>query len=288
MRVSRNFSTTIAVSAVAFLSIFTSGCDYTKKVIAKDKLNQGAISYNQGKTKEAQQYFRDALSWDDKSAIAHLFYGATLVKDYKNVSGDERKKLAGEALQTYKKALELTTNNCRNTDNALLYIASIYEDLDERDNWREWILKRTEGDCSSKDLKATTFYTVAVKFWEDAKNQTDRYQSKGDQDPFHYRNMDYPAAQADKLKTEESITKGLEFIDKALQVDPEYVQAMYYRSLLYRQKQMMTKDEPKRKEIDVIAKKITDDASALEKRKEEEAAKKQKEEAEAAAAKPQG
>ncbi len=285
MRVSCNFSSVVGVSAIIVLAMLNSGCDYTKKVIAKDKLNQGAISYNQGKTKEAQQYFKDALSWDDKSAIAHLFYGATLVKDYKNLSGDERKKLANEALQTYKKALELTTNNCRNTDNALLYIASIYEDLEDQDNWREWILKRTEGDCSNKDLKATTYYTVAVKFWEAAKSQTDRYQDKTAQDPFHYRNMDYPAAQADRQKTDESITKGLEYIDKALQVDPEYVQAMYYRSLLYRQKQMMTKEEPKRKEIEALAKKITDDASVIEKRKEEEAAKKQKEEA---AAKPQG
>ena len=287
MRVSRTFSSIIGASAIIALAMLNSGCDYTKKVIAKDKLNQGAISYNQGKTKEAQQYFRDALSWDDSSAIAHLFYGATLVKDYKNLSGDERKKVANEALQMYKKALELTTNNCRNTDNALLYIASIYEDLEEPDNWREWILKRTEGDCATKDLKATTYYTVAVKFWECAKTQTDRYQEKSSQDPFHYRNMDYPAAQADKQKTEECITKGLEYIDKALQVDPEYVQAMYYRSLLYRQKQMMTKEEPKRKEIDALAKKITDDASALEKKKEAEAAQKQKEEAEAAA-KPQG
>jgi hypothetical protein len=287
MRVSRNFSTIIGASAIIVLAMLNSGCDYTKKVIAKDKLNQGAISYNQGKTKEAQQYFKDALSWDDSSAIAHLFYGATLVKDYKNLSGDERKKVANEALQMYKKALDLTTNNCRNTDNALLYIASIYEDLNEPDNWREWILKRTEGDCATKDLKATTYYTVAVKYWEAAKTQTDRYQEKGAQDPFHYRNMDYPAAQADKLKTEEYIAKGLEFIDKSLQVDPEYVQAMYYRSLLYRQKQMMTKEESKRKEIDALAKKITDDASALEKKKEAEAAQKQKEAAEAAA-KPQG
>lgn len=285
MRVSRTFLNAIGVSAIIMLAILGSGCDYARKVIAKDKLNQGAISYNQGRTKEAQQYFKDALSWDDSSAIAHLFYGATLVKDYKNMSGDERSKTANEALQTYKKALELTTNNCRNTDNALLYIASIYEDLQDRDNWREWILKRTEGDCSNKDLKATTYYTVAVKYWEDAKNQTDRYQDKASQDPFHYRNMDYPAALPDKQKTEESITKGLEYIDKSLQVDPEYVQAMYYRSLLYRQKQMMTKEEAKRKEVDALAKKITDDASALEKRKEEEAAKQQQQKEEA---KPQG
>lgn len=282
MRVSRHYSKMFGAIAIIMVALFSTGCDYTRKVIAKDKLNQGAISYNQGRSKEAQKYFKDALSWDDSSAIAHLFYGATLVKDYKNMSGDERTKVANEALQTYKRALELTTNNCRNTDNALLYIASIYDDLEDKNNWREWILKRTEGSCATNDLKATTFYTVAVKFWEDAKFQTDRYQEKGNPDPFHYRNMDYPAALADKQKAEESVTKGLEHIDKALQVDPEYVQAIYYRSLLYRQKQMLTKEEAKRKEIDALASKITEEASALEKKKEA-AAKAQEQQA-----KPQG
>ena len=272
MRVFRHIQKAVCVLALVSAAILSSGCDYTKKVIAKDKLNQGAISYNQGRTKEAQKYFRDSLKWDDKSAIAHLFYGATLVKDYKNVEGPDKTRLANEALETYKKALDLTTNNCRNRDNAISYIASIYDDLQDNDNWREWILKRAETDCSTKDIKATTFYTVAVKYWEAAKYQTDRYQEKGAQDPFHYRNMDYAAASADKVKAEEAVAKGLEFIEKALQEDPKYVDALYYKSLLYRQRQMLTKEEPKRKELDSLAKKLSDEATALD------AAKKQQEE----------
>lgn len=272
MRVFRHIPKAVCVLALISVAILSSGCDYTKKVIAKDKLNQGAISYNQGRTKEAQKYFRDSLKWDDKSAIAHLFYGATLVKDYKNVEGPDKTRLANEALETYKKALDLTTNNCRNRDNAISYIASIYDDLQDNDNWREWILKRAETDCATKDVKATTFYTVAVNYWEAAKYQTDRYQEKGAQDPFHYRNMDYAAASADKVKAEEAVAKGLEFIEKALQEDPKYVDALYYKSLLYRQRQMLTKEESKRKELDSLAKKLSEEATALD------AAKKQQEE----------
>jgi hypothetical protein len=74
----------------------------------------------------------------------------------------------------------------------------------------------------------------------------------------------------------------LEYIEKALAIDPEYVDAMFYKSLLIRQQQMLTKDPAKRKELDEKAKKITDEASALQKKKEAEA--KQKEEQ----SKPQG
>ncbi len=276
MRAFRHIFKAIYVMTLMSVAMLSSGCDYTKKVIAKDKLNQGAISYNQGRTREAQQYFRDSLKWDDKSAIAHLFYGATLVKDYKNVEGADKTRIANEALDVYKKALDLTANNCRNRDNAISYIASIYDDLEDNDNWREWILKRTESDCAEKDVKATTFYTVAVKYWEAAKFQTDRYQDKTAQDPFHYRNMDYAAALPDKAKAEEAVAKGLEFVEKALQEDPQYVDAMYYKSLLYRQRQMLTKEEPKRKELDSIAKKLSDDATALQAKKD--AVKKEQEE----------
>lgn len=273
MRVFRRFITALGITAIMGLALVSSGCEYASKIIAKDKLNQGAILYNQGRMREAQQFFRDALSWDDKNAVGQLFLGATLVKDYKNLSGDERTKVANEALETYKKALNLVGNQCRNRDNAISYIATIYDDLDKKDEWREWILKRGEGECATKDIQATTYYTVAVNYWTCSYDQTTRYQEKGAQDPFHYRNMDYPAAVADKQKAEACATKGLEYIEKALAVDPEYVEAMFYKGLLYRQQQMLTKEEAKRKELGDLAKKISDEAVALQQKKEAEAKK---------------
>lgn len=270
MRVFRRFITALALTAVVALAILSSGCDYARKIIAKDKLNQGSILYNQGQTKKAQEFFREALSWDDSSAIGHLFLGATLVKDYKNLSGDERTKVANEALSVYKKALDLVGSNCRNRDNAISYVASIYDDLGDKEQWRDWILKRAEGDCSTKDIRATTFYTVAVNYWNCSYDQTTRYQDKAAQDPFHYRNMDYPAALADKQKAEDCATKGLEYVQKALEIDPQYVDALFYKGLLYRQRQMLTKEEPKRKELGDLAKKISDEASTLQQKKEAE------------------
>lgn len=277
MRVFRRFITAFGILAIMGLVLLSSGCEYARKIIAKDKLNQGAILYNQGRMKEAQQFFRDALSWDDKNAVGQLFLGATLVKDYKNLSGDERTKVATEALNTYKKALELVGNSCRNRDNAISYIATIYDDLNQKEEWRDWILKRGEGECATKDIQATTYYTVAVNYWNCSYEQTTRYQDKGAQDPFHYRNMDYPAALPDKQKAEACATKGLEYIEKALSIDPEYVDAMFYKGLLYRQQQMLTKEEPKRKELGDLAKKISDQASALQQKKEAAAKKKEEE-----------
>lgn len=277
MKVFRKLATPITLVAVICLSGISSGCEYAKKIIAKDKVNQGAILYNQGRTKDAQVFFRDATELDGDNPIAWLYYGATLVKDYKSLSGSDREKVANEALDVYKKAMNLASGNCKTEDNAISYIATIYDDIGNADQNREWLLKRAEGPCSTKEIKATTYYSIAVKFWTVSYDQTTRYAEKGSTDPFHYRNMDYPAALPDKKMSEEAITKGLEYIEKALQVDPEYVDAMFYKGLLYRERQKLTKEEAKRKELDQLAQKISDEASALQKKKEEAAAQKAQE-----------
>ena len=84
--------------------------------------------------------------------------------------------------------------------------------------------------------------------------------------------MDYPAALPDKQKAENCALKGLEFIEKAIAVDPTYADAMFYKGLLYREQQKLTKEDAKRKELDNLAVKIAEQATAVMKQKEAEAA----------------
>ena len=123
-------------------------------------------------------------------------------------------------------------------------------------------------------LKTTTYHAIAVKYWQCAYDQTTRYADKelAPKDAFHYRNMDYEGAREDKKRVEDCIAKGLEFVEKALQIDPELEQVMYYKGLLYREKQKMTKVESERKQFELEAKKIADKAGEITKRKEAEAA----------------
>lgn len=283
MKIFHRLNTALALVTLMTLAALGSGCDYARKVIAKDKLNQGAIMYNQGRTKEAQKYFKDALDTFDQNPVGWLYYGATLVKDYKALAGAEREQKANEALNAYQKALDLAAGNCKVIDNAISYIATIYEDLDKADERREWLLKRAEHpECSNKDIKATTYYTIAVNYWNCAYDQTTRYQDKAVTDAFHYRNMDYADALPDKQRAQDCVTKGLEYIEKALAVDPEYVDAYFYKGLLYRERQKMTKDEAERRKLADMAQKMNDEGSALQKKKEE-AAKQQEQQS-----KPQG
>ena len=272
MKIFRHFQHALIFSAIGALALLNSGCEYGRKVIAKDQLNQGAILYNQGNIKKAQEFFKSATDTDPENAVAWLYLGATMVKEYKG-DGEMNTDLANQTLDVYKKALDLSTGNCQNYDNAVSYIASIYEDLGNRDEWRNWMLKRAEGQCVISDaVKATTYYAVGVKYWTCSYDETTRYQDKAQlsADPFHYRNMDYPAALADKKKAEDCAAKGLEYLEKAIQVDPTYVDAMFYKGLLFREQQKLTKDEARRKELSATAVKIAEEASVLMKKQEAE------------------
>ncbi len=272
MKVFRTIKYALGVVALSVPVVATSGCNYLNKVIAKDSLNQGVIVYNQGRIKTAQDFFKSATDRDPANAVAWLYYGATLVKDYKGLPEPEKSKIANEALDTYKKALDLSAGNCKIYDNAISYIATIYEDIENQDEWRNWMVKRADGPCSTKDIKAATYYSIGVKFWDCSYTQTSRYQDKANKDAFAFRNMDYDAAKADKAKAEQCIVKGLEFIEKALQVDPEYPDAYFYKGLLFREQQKLTKEEPKRKELATQAEKMNDMGSSLQKKREAAAA----------------
>jgi Tetratricopeptide repeat len=282
MKLSRNISTAFVLAGIVGFALFGSGCDYARKVMAKDKLNQGVLKFNTGDREAAKAFFLEATEYDPSNSVAWLYYGATLVRDYKEQEKNEAKKkeIANQALQVFEKALSLSGSNCTNKDNAISNIAVIYDDLNDNDSWRTWILKRAEDSCSSKETRLTSYYHIAVRYFNCSHDQTNRYQNKANaSDVWHYRDMDYPAALADKRKSEDCVTKGLEYIEKALEQDPEDSNSLFYKGLLYRERQMLTKDPVKRKELGEIALKLNEQASALLQKREAE--KKQKKEAEA-------
>ena len=280
MKVFRNSTTALMIAAVAVLATLGSGCGYIKKVIAKDKLNQGMIEYNKGNYRNAQEFFKDASDTDPNNPTTWACLGATRVKDYrKEIDIAKKKEIANDALQDYKNALSLANGNCTVIDNALSYMAVIYDDMrnDDRNDvksieeWRNTMERRATNSCMKKDIQAQSFYSLGVDYWNCSYVQTTRYQDKFNTDSFHYRKMDYsPEALADRQKAQACVTKGFEYFEKALEIDPEYTQAMYYKGLLYRELQKLIKEESKRKEFEKQALKIADAANALQKKKEAE------------------
>jgi Tfp pilus assembly protein PilF len=274
MKVFRNSTTALTIAVIAALATLGSGCEYARKVIAKDKLNQGAIEYNKGNTKKAQEFFKDASETDPNNPVTWLYLGATLVKDYKKEIDDAKKKeLANKALEDYQTALSLAKDNCVIVDNALSYIAVIHDDMNNNEEWRKTMEVRAKNQCLKKETRVQSFYSLGVNYWQCSYDQTTRYQDTAlfSKDAFHYRKMDYsPEALADRQKAQGCVTRGFEYLEKALEIDPEYSQAMFYKGMLYRELQKLVKEEAKRKDFEQMAIKIAAEATALQRKKEAE------------------
>lgn len=263
---------TLTVTAgLSALLLTASGCAFAKKVIAKDKLNQGAIAFNQGRYKDALAFIERATQLDPDNPNGWLYYGAALIKTYNELPDEERNKRQEEAINAYKTALEKANNlklekdKCSIRDNAIGYLAKIYEDKGDENSRREWMLKRAEGECAKDDIKAATYYSIGVTYWKCAYDETQRYADKQkiNTDPFHYRNIYTPE---DKKKHEDCTNKGLEYIEKALAVKPEYADALSYKSLLIREKQKTTNNEADRRKYNDEAEKIAKQVMELNKK----------------------
>lgn len=275
MKLLRNISTAFIFAGIVGCALCGSSCTYVRKVLAKDKLNRGVIAFNGGNRTAAKTFFLDAIDYDPDNAVARLYYGATVVKDYreqdKNV--EKKKEIASQALQVFETALALSGSNCSNKNNAISNIAMIYDDLNDTDSWRTWMLKRVEDSCSPKEARVEGYNAIARTYFDCSQEQTRRYSDKAKlaaTEYWHYRDMDYPAALPDKRKAEDCITRGLEYIEKGLQEDPENANLLIYKGLFYRERQMMTKDQAKRKELDQMALQFYSQAVAAQKKKEAE------------------
>ncbi|MFN7929083.1 MAG: hypothetical protein U0Y68_14280 [Blastocatellia bacterium] len=284
MKFSRFLASSLGLLLLTGLVFSSASCGYVYQIVGKDKLNQGILKYNQGKTDDAMKFFESASTFIPNKPDVWMCLGAVWYKRSRagDASDTDRKQAAQKALESYTKALELAGNNCKIRDNSIGYIATIHDELGNADENRNWLLKRAEGECATADIKAGTYYAIGVKYWNCAYEQSTRYadKQKVNSEPFHVRNFYYAP---DKEKFDGCLTKAFEYIEKALSVNQEYAEAHSYKSLLYREKQKATSAEADRKKFNDEAEKeakIAIDLTAKAKAKAEAEAKAKAEAAE--------
>ena len=164
------------------------------------------------------------------------------------------------------KAVELT-DDCQIKDTAMAYLAAIASQLGDDDGHREWLLKRIESSCATNSAKAESYYALGVKQWECAYTLTGKYANKKAADPFHFRAI---TNLADKNQFDNCAARAAEFIEKALEAQPDYVDALFYKSLIFRELQKTTADLAKRKKLEAEATKTNNRAAEVMKQRDQQ------------------
>jgi tetratricopeptide (TPR) repeat protein len=169
-----------------------------------------------------------------------------------------------DAINAFKRAFDMATD-CATKDQALTRLASAYDQLGAEAEVTELLLKRAESECATNEVKASSYYSLGVKHWMCAYDLSTAYADRNNSEPFHYRAF---TNLADRRKFDNCLTKGFEFIEKALALDPEYVEAIFYKGLLCREKQKASEDSTERGRWAEEAIKLADKGTDIQKRKE--------------------
>lgn len=316
MKISR-----IGIFGLIILSIsFGASCSVYNTVMARKNLVDGARAYNERQFPLAEELFRKAVAYDPEGETfegrtARLFLARTLHSGYAGNRG--KKELAEQAIEQYKQALggfvrelkekrEAVSANPQNEQlrkelkaaennvgSIVRSIGSLYQNLGQEQQWEEWSATAGNNADLPGEVRANALVGLAVKEYNCANDITDSKEVKqtvkeGEESTFKFTKPEGEEF-AQKFSTaKQCVEKGMGYVDKAIELDPNSDSAWSYKTSLLVQKSRIAEmegDTAKKEEF----KKASDEAKKkfeelAEKRRKEEAAEEARKQAEAAAA----
>jgi tetratricopeptide (TPR) repeat protein len=226
------------VLGIGLVLLSTTGCN---KLRSRDRINKGIQSYKGARYSDAVEFFKEAVDLDPSNVNGRLYLATAYMSQYiPGADSPDNMQLAKQAKEEFIKVLE----NHPNDTTALASLASLsYQqaqgmpDLDQKlkklDDAKEWYLKLISADPQSKE----GFYSLAVIDWVKwyaawMKARADLGMKPEEAGPL----KDKKAKEELKEKYVAVVDDGMKNLDKALQIDKDYDDAMAYMNLLIREK----------------------------------------------------
>jgi tetratricopeptide (TPR) repeat protein len=236
------------LSAIAVLLALLSavGCS---KLRARDQLNKGVNSYKNARYEEAIEHFKNAVALDPKLINAQLYLATAYMQQYiPGADSPDNNRYAQQAIDEFKSVLE--TNPPKEQKLlALKGIASLYFNMKKMDDAKDYQLKVAALDPNDPE----TYYSVGVIDW------TQTYQPRMEERAkLGLKPTDDPKGKdctellkVIKDKNEPKVQDGITNLQKALQLRPDYDDAMAYLNLMYREEADLQCDNPDARKTDL-------------------------------------
>jgi tetratricopeptide (TPR) repeat protein len=264
----RSFTRSAAAVALILFSVaLTSGCN---KLKSKQEIKKGNVFFKATQYQTALAAYQEALRLDPNEKKLHKNIGLAYMGLYqpgsKHPKDLEYAAKAIEHLEAFpeeRKAREFLVSLYLSTerfDDAIAFyqgmvqenpkdtramqsLAQMYFKKGEVDKAVEWLKKRLAAE-TTPEAKAEVYYFIGVQAW-------DRSYNFPDLDPVHRAHV---------------VDEGLDALNKALQIKPDYFEALSYVNLLYREKAKIEADPVKKQEYIDTANKYLQQALELRKK----------------------
>jgi tetratricopeptide (TPR) repeat protein len=237
MKKSVRVLTLVAVGLILFSS---TGCN---KLKARDQLNKGVNSYKNARYEEAIDHFQQAVTLDPSLLNARLYLATAYAQQYiPGVDAEDNNRLGQQAIDQYKAVLERDQHSI----NSVKGIAYIYLQMKKFEDAKAYYRKALEIDPADPE----PYYSVGVIDW------TQTYQPRMEKRAAlglkpEEALKDKKVCAELKEKNSANIQEGIDALNKALQLRPDYDDAMAYMNLMYREKADVECEDPAARAADL-------------------------------------
>jgi Tfp pilus assembly protein PilF len=208
----------------------TSGCSKQINFLkARNELNRGVRAFEAANFVNAAEHFNKALEYDPELLAARTYRASSYMMQYVPGSKSaDNLKVAEDALKGFQEVLEIDPQN----QLAMSSIASLYYNMEKAAEAKEWNMKLIKAYPDKKEA----YYTIGVIDWGQSYKRTQEVRAglgMRQEDPGPIKDNKQRQATADELGPVQE--EALQMFNKALEIDPDYEDAMNYINLTYRQ-----------------------------------------------------
>jgi tetratricopeptide (TPR) repeat protein len=213
-----------ALLAVCAVLLSAAGCD---KLKARDQLNKGVHAYKAGKYEQAIEHFQASVELDPNLLNARLYLATAYAQQYiPGLESEDNLAIARRAIRAYQDVLDHDPSNI----NSVKGIASLNFQMKEFDEAKKYYRKVMELDPND----AEPYYSAVI-------NWTSSYQPRMEKRAEFGLRPDEPlrdrkACEQLRADLSDEIEEGMAMLTKALELRPDYDDAMAYMNLLYRER----------------------------------------------------
>ena len=214
-----------AVVALAALVSLAAGCN---KLKARDQLNKGVQQYKAAHYEQAIDHFKNAVDLDPRLLNARLYLATAYAQQYvPGVDSPDNNRNAELAIEQFQEVLKLRQGNL----NSLKGIAALYFQMKKFDQSKEFQRQVIQVDPNDPEA----YYSIAVIDWTQAYVPRMEERAKQGLKPDEPL-KDKKVCALIRAKNEDKVKEGMEMLEKAIELRPDYEDAMAYLNLMYRER----------------------------------------------------
>lgn len=226
------------LAGLAALVLFATGCE---KLRARDHLNKGVQAFKTAKYTQAVDHFKEAVQLDPDFATARLYLATAYMSQY--IPGAESAENQQNAKAAEQEFLKVLDKDPKSTV-AISSLASLHynqaqgnqpleKKMEQLEEAKKWYTKLGEVEPNNKEA----YYSLGVITW--AKWYPELMSARAKlgmkpEDPGPIK--DKKVREELKAKWGPVVEEGITNLKHALQIDPEYDDAMAYINLLTRER----------------------------------------------------